>query len=50
MNAKTFNEWIPQVYYIPINEYAKVTENAILTGKYGVYISYGDGIHAYHGN
>lgn len=45
-----FNEWIPEIYRIPINDYAKVTENAILTGKYGIYISYGEGVHAYHGN
>lgn len=31
-------------------EYAKVTERAMLTGQYGIYISYGEGIHAYHGN
>ena len=50
MNNTNFNEWVPQMYRIPIDEYANVTENAILTGKYGIYISYGEGVHAYHGN
>lgn len=45
-----FEEWIPEVYYIPIRKYAEITEDAILTGKYGIYISYGKGIHVYHGN
>ena len=50
MNIIKTNNWATNVYRIPINEYAKVTENAILTGQYGIYISYGEGIHAYHGN
>lgn len=45
-----FEDWKPEVYRIPIEKYAEVTENAFLTGKYGIYISYGEGIHAYHGN
>lgn len=45
-----FNNWKPEIYKIPIKDYAKVTEDAILYGKYGIYISYGEGIHAYHGN
>jgi hypothetical protein len=45
-----FTEWCPEVYYIDIADYAEVTEDAITTGKYGVYISNGAGIHAYHGN
>lgn len=45
-----FEEWIPEVYRIPISEYATVVEDAILTGKYGIYISHGEGVHAYHGN
>lgn len=49
-NITEFNEWIPEVYRVPIEEYADITENAILTGQYGIYISYGEGIHAYHGN
>ena len=44
------NNWIPEVYRVPIKDYAKITENAIKTGQYGIYISYGNGIHAYHGN
>ena len=39
-----------EVFRVPIEDYAKVTEDAILTGKYGIYISYGEGIHAYHGS
>lgn len=50
MNNKFFNEWIPEVYRVPIEDYARVTENAILTGQYGIYISYGEGLHAYHGS
>lgn len=50
MDNIKFNEWIPEVYRVPIEDYAQITENAILTGKYGVYISHGEGIHAYHGN
>ena len=45
-----FSRWIPQVYYIDIKDYATVTEDAIVNGKYGIYISTGDGIHAYHGS
>lgn len=45
-----FNEWKPEVFYIDIAEYAKVTEEAIQNGKDGIYISNGNGIHAYHGN
>jgi hypothetical protein len=45
-----FEDWKPEVYRIPIEQYADVVENAMLTGKYGIYISYGEGIHAYHGN
>lgn len=49
-NILKFNEWVPTIYRVPIEDYAKVTENAILTGQYGIYISYGEGIHAYHGS
>ena len=42
--------WVPEVYRVDISEYAAVTEDAIVNGKYGIYISQGDGIHAYHGN
>lgn len=42
--------WIPEVYRVDISEYAAVTEDAIINGKYGIYISNGDGVHAYHGN
>lgn len=45
-----FEDWKPEVYRIPISEYAQVVENAILYEKFGIYISYGEGIHAYHGN
>jgi lipoate-protein ligase A len=49
-NILKFNEWIPTIYRVPIEDYAKVTENAILTGQHGIYISYGEGLHAYHGS
>ena len=42
--------WIPEIYRVDISEYAAVTEDAIVNGNYGIYISYGEGIHAYHGN
>ena len=45
-----FNEWIPTIYRIHIEDYAKVVEDAVLTAKHGIYISYGEGIHAYHGS
>lgn len=45
-----FAKWIPEVFYIDIAEYAAVTEDAITNGKYGIYISNGEGIHAYHGS
>lgn len=45
-----FEDWKPEVYRVPIEKYAEVTEDAILTNKYGIYISYGEGIHVYHGN
>ena len=50
MENKLFNEWTPEVYRVPIEDYARVTENAILTGQHGIYISYGEGLHAYHGS
>ena len=42
--------WVPEVYRVDISEYAAVTEDAIINGKYGIYISQGEGVHAYHGN
>lgn len=42
--------WVPEVYRVDISEYAAVTEDAIVNGKYGIYISQGEGVHAYHGN
>ena len=45
-----FSNWIPEIYHIEIADYAAVTEDAILNSKYGIYISYGEGIHAYHGS
>ena len=45
-----FEDWKPEVYRVPITEYAQVVEDAILYEKFGIYISYGEGIHAYHGN
>ena len=48
-NVSTFDEWMPNIYYVDISEYSAVTEDAIANNKYGVYISTGEGIHAYHG-
>lgn len=47
---KQFKTYKPEVYKVPITEYAKVVEDAMIYSKYGIYISYGDVIHAYHGN
>jgi lipoate-protein ligase A len=49
-NITNFNEWIPEIYRVPIDEYDRVVENAVLTGQYGVYIPSGEKIHAYHGS
>ena len=49
-NVVKFNEWIPTVYRIPIEEYANIVEDAVLTAQHGIYISYGEGLHAYHGS
>ena len=48
-NAYLFQNWKPEVFYIDISEYSEVTEDAIQNDKYGIYISNGEGIHAYHG-
>lgn len=48
-NAYFFQEWIPEVFYVDISKYVKVTEDAIQNNKYGIYISKGKGVHAYHG-
>jgi hypothetical protein len=48
--AHLFAKWIPEVYYINIGEFAQVTEDAIKSGRYGIYIPTEDGVHAYHGN
>ena len=48
-NAYLFQNWKPEVFYIDIAEYAEVTEDAVQNGKYGIYISNGEGVHAYHG-
>lgn len=45
-----FEEWIPEVYYVPIEKYVEVTEDAILTGKYGIYILDADTLYVHHGN
>jgi lipoate-protein ligase A len=39
-----------EIFYIPIEEYAQKVEEAVLTNQFGIYISTGEGIHAYHGN
>jgi hypothetical protein len=44
-----FAQWIPEVYYIDIGEFAQVTEDAIQNGKYGIYILTEDCVHAFHG-
>lgn len=49
-NTIKFEDWKPEVYRIPIEGYAEVVEYAFLTCQYGIYISYGEGVHAYHGN
>lgn len=45
-----FEDWKPKVYRVPLEEYVEVTENAILTGKYGIYILDADTLYVHHGN
>lgn len=45
-----FNKWVPEVHKVPIKEYSEVVNKAIHYEKFGIYISYGEGVHAYHGN
>ena len=49
-NIIKFQDWHPKIYRVPITEYAETVEYAMLTNQYGIYISYGEGVHAYHGN
>lgn len=44
-----FNNWKPEVYFIPIEDFAEKVENAIQASEYGIYIPIANGIHAYHG-
>lgn len=46
-NTFSFNEL--ETYRIYLDDFARETENAILTGKYGIYIPKGTYIHAYYG-
>lgn len=45
-----FEDWKPEVYRVPIEKYAEITEDAILTGKYGIYILDADILYVHHGN
>ncbi len=45
-----FEEWKPNVFYIDIKDYARTVEDAFINGKEGIYISNGEGVHAYVGD
>lgn len=45
-----FNQWIPEVYPIDVRDITTGLEDAIRNKKYGVYISYTDGLYAFHGS
>lgn len=45
-----FEDWKPEVYRVPIEKYAEVTENAMITNKYGIYILDADSLYVHHGN
>ncbi len=47
--AHLFSQWKPQVYRIPIEDFASTVEKAVTNDEYGIYIPCGKGIHAYHG-
>lgn len=44
-----FNQWKPEVYFFPIDEFAEKVESAINNAEYGIYIPVSNGVHAYHG-
>lgn len=43
------NGWKPEVFRIDIEEFAEAVEDAIINGKYGIYIPVAKGFYAYHG-
>ena len=45
-----FNTWQPEVYRVPVEDFAEVLEDAIVSEKYGIYIPICEGLHAYHGD
>ena len=45
-----FNAWRPEVYRIPLEDFAEVVEDAIISEKYGIYIPVCNGLYAYHGD
>ena len=44
-----FNEWKPKVYFIDVKNITMGLEEAIKNKQYGIYLSYSDGIYAFHG-
>lgn len=45
-----FNQWKPEVFPIDVKTITTDLENAIKNKKYGIYISYADGLYAFHGS
>ena len=45
-----FNEWIPEVYPIDVRNITADLEAAVRNEKYGIYLSYADGLYAFHGS
>jgi lipoate-protein ligase A len=49
-NTIKFENWKPDVYRVPFEDYSRVTENAMLTGQYGIYVLDADTLYVHHGN
>lgn len=45
-----FQQWQPEVYYVDVSTLTTELENAVQSGKYGIYISTADGMYAFHGS
>lgn len=50
MDIIKFEDWTPKIYRVPIEKYAEVTEKAMLTEQYGIYILDADTLYVHHGN
>ena len=48
--AYLFDNWKPEVFYVDVKTLTTELEAAVQNGKYGIYISYADGLYAFHGS